>query len=141
MNRHPVPAPSGITPRRLARLITDMTGDAEGPYMKAIMELGKAYGWLSMHVARSLVNRGGQKHWVTNTIGTPGPPDLWMVNPRLGALLVLETKSRRGKATAEQLAWIAALQTVTTVEAYVVGPRDAHDVLAILAGIETEEDT
>ena len=51
-----------------------------------------------------------------------------------GRLLALELKTETGRASAEQEAWIDAMQQVTDVRAAIVRPRDlqalADDVLS-----------
>lgn len=102
----------------------------EAQYQAWIVEKAKAAGWvLQFHVLRGQV-KGGR--WVTNT-SSAGVPDLWLLRPSTGQLVVLEVKKHGGQPTSEQLRWVAGLQTVPGVEAYVVGPADAADVLDLLA--------
>jgi hypothetical protein len=118
--------------RRMARQAeqlptTDMT---EAHYQAWIIEKATAAGWvLQFHVLRSQVKAG---RWVTNT-SHPGVPDVWLLRPSTGQLVVLEVKKHGGQPTPDQLAWVAGLQSVPGVEAYVVGPADAADVLDLLA--------
>lgn len=111
--------------------LCDMT---ELQYQAWIVQKATAAGWvLQFHVERSQV-KGGR--WITNT-STPGVPDLWLLRPSTGQLVVLEVKRQRDKTdpkrAAEQAAWIAGLQLVPGVEAYVVRPSDANEVLHLLA--------
>lgn len=85
-------------------------------------------GWrLQFHVLRAQV----EGRWVTNT-SSRGVPDLWLLRPTTGQLVVLEVKKWGGRPTPEQNEWIAALQQVPGVEAYLVSPRDAEQVLELL---------
>ena len=103
---------------------------SEAQYQGWIIEQAQAAGWvLQFHVLRGQV-KGGQ--WVTNT-SSRGVPDLWLLRPSTGQLVVLEVKAWRGRPTPEQLQWVAGLQSVPGVEAFIVGPADAADVLDLLA--------
>lgn len=111
--------------------LRDMT---EAQFQAWIVERATSAGWvLQFHVERSQV-KGGR--WVTNT-SSPGVPDLWLLRPSTGQLVVLEVKrqrdSTRPERAAEQARWIGGLQTVPGVEAYVVRPSDATEVLHLLA--------
>lgn len=108
------------------RPVQEMT---EAQFQAWVIVKAKAAGWqLQFHVLRGQVK--GQ--WLTNT-STRGVPDLWLLRPSTGQLVVLEIKAHRGRPTPEQLAWIAGLQQVPGVEAYIVRPTDARDVLDLLA--------
>lgn len=117
--------------RRLARQaeqlhVADMSEDQ---YQAWIVERATERGWvLQFHVRRAQV----KGRWVTNTSST-GVPDLWLLRPTTGQLLVLEVKAQDGKPSPEQNRWVAGLQRVPGVEAYVVRPSDADAVLAKLA--------
>jgi hypothetical protein len=118
--------------RRRARVaaqlpLTDMT---EAQFQAWVVEKATQAGWvLQFHVQRAQV-KGGR--WVTNT-STPGVPDLWLLRPATGQLVVLELKAQRGRATPEQQAWVAGLQQVPGVEAFIVRPSDAPELLHLLA--------
>lgn len=99
----------------------------EKQFQAWVVRRARERGWkLQFHVLRSQV----QGVWVTNT-STPGIPDLWLLRPP--QLVVLELKRWGGKATDEQAKWIAGLQKVPGIEAYVVSPEHAEDVLDLLA--------
>ena len=84
-------------------------------------------GWTrQFHILRAQV----KGVWVTNT-SVPGVPDLWLLRPP--RLVVLEIKRWGGKPTPEQSSWIAGLQRVPGIDAYVVSPADAEEVLDLLA--------
>lgn len=110
---------------------TELTEDQ---YQAWIVERATTAGWvLQFHVERAQV-KGGR--WITNT-STPGVPDLWLLRPTTGQLVVLEVKRQRdgtsAQRRAEQARWVAGLQQVPGVEAYVVRPSDATEVLHLLA--------
>lgn len=120
--------PASARTRRLARQAdtTHVADMAENQYQSWIELRARERGWaLQFHVMRSQV----KGRWVTNTSAV-GVPDLWLVHPG-GAILVFEVKSEKGKATPEQLQWIASLQNAG-VAAYVVRPSDAVAVMAKL---------
>lgn len=86
-------------------------------------------GWArQFHVRRAQV----KGRWLTNT-SSPGVPDLWLVNPIQGRMLVLECKAQDGRPSVEQLEWIADLQTVPGIDAVIVRPSDAIALLKLLA--------
>lgn len=102
---------------------------SEAAYQTWIEHTATGLGWaLQFHVRRSQV----KGRWVTNT-SSPGVPDLWLCHPGHGALLVLEVKAERGAPSPEQLQWIASLQRVPGVRAYVVRPSQAPKVVGLLA--------
>ena len=68
-----------------------------------------------------------------------GFPDLTLV--RDGRLVFLELKTEKGKATAEQESWVAALALVPGVHAEIVYPRDLDRLLRdVLARRGPQED-
>jgi hypothetical protein len=125
--------------RRLARQaeqlpVADMS---EAHYQAWIIERAEERGWvLQFHVRRAQV----KGRWLTNT-SSPGVPDLWLLRPSTGQLLVLEVKAHDGRPSPEQLQWVASLQLVPGVEAYIVAPADAEHVLAKLARPTPNPDT
>ena len=126
------PRPDGTSDRtwrlyRRARGKDDLRDLVEDEYQAWIEVMARRRGWaLQFHVRRAQVKGA----WITNT-SSPGVPDLWLV--RGDRLVVLEVKSQRVTPSPEQLVWVAALQRVPGVDAYIVKPSDADDVLALLA--------
>lgn len=121
--------------RRLARQAEQLPARdmSEDQYQAWIVEKATTAGWvLQFHVRRAQV----KGRWLTNT-SSPGVPDLWLLRPSTGQLVVLEVKQEQDGTSAERRAqqaqWIAGLQAVPGVEAYVVRPTDAAEVLALLA--------
>lgn len=106
---------------------------SEAEYQAWICQRATDAGWvLQFHVERAQV-RG---RWLTNT-SSPGVPDLWLLRPSTGQLVVIEVKRQRDQTPperrAQQAAWIGGLQQVEGVEAYIVKPSEFRDVLALLA--------
>lgn len=100
----------------------------EAQFQAWVVRRARERGWQQQfHVLRSQVKDG---RWMTNT-STPGVPDLWLLRPP--QLVVFELKRWGGKATEDQAKWIAGLQKVPGIEAYVVSPEHAEDVLDLLA--------
>lgn len=121
--------------RRLAQQATevDLCDMTEDQWQAWVVAKATACGWrLQFHVRRAQV----KGRWLTNT-STPGVPDLWLLRPETGQLVVLELKVEHDRTDpARRLAqagWIAGLQRVPGVEAYIVRPSDATDVLTLLA--------
>lgn len=128
--------PRATNRQRLARQATevDLADMTEAQWQAWIVERATAAGWvLQFHVERSQV-KGGR--WITNT-SSPGVPDLWLLRPSTGQLVVLEVKAQRDKTKperrAQQRAWVHGLQQVAGVEAYEVRPSDASELLLLLA--------
>lgn len=106
----------------------------EAQYQAWIVKHARRQGWsLQFHVLRARVKEG---RWVTNT-SNPGVPDLWLLRPETGQLVVLEVKKERDGTSEQrrrqQERWVAGLQQVPGVESYIVRPSDAAEVLALLA--------
>jgi hypothetical protein len=100
----------------------------EAQFQAWVVRRARERGWQQQfHVLRAQVKDG---RWLTST-STPGVPDLWLLRPP--QLVVLELKRWGGKATPEQAKWIAGLQKVPGIEAFVVSPEHAEDVLDLLA--------
>lgn len=103
---------------------------SEKQFQAWVVVRARRLGWTrQFHVLRAQV----ENRWVTNT-SSPGVPDLWLLRPP--QLVVLEIKKWGGKATPEQVAWIAGLQRVPGIEAFIVDPGDAEDVLDLLAPLD-----
>lgn len=80
---------------------------SEAGFLKAVLELAQLYGWRSAHF-RPAMTRSGR--WVTAVQGDGvGFPDLILLRERL---VVIETKSARGRLTPEQRAWLEAFDAV-----------------------------
>lgn len=100
---------------------------SEAQFQAWVVKNAKAKGWMVSHVAPAQ-RRAGK--WTTPT--TPGWPDVFCLRPQTGQLVALELKRHKGKATPAQNGWIAGLQQVPGVEAFVVSPTDAAAILDLL---------
>lgn len=98
---------------------------SEAEFQKLVLEVARDYGWTTHHVQHTQTGRG---RWIT--AGTRGFPDLTLLRPP--QLVFLELKKRDGVATPEQKRWIADLQRVPGVEAFIVSPDDLAAVFALL---------
>jgi hypothetical protein len=107
-----------------------LAGLTEAQFQAEVMRVAVEHGWRTMHVGRARVGR----KWVTPT-STNGWPDLTLLRPP--QLVCLELKRVGGTVRPGQREWIEALQQVPGVEAYIVGPEDAHEVWHLLASRPT----
>jgi len=73
---------------------------------QTIIQAAKAAGWM-VHGERAAVSNG---KWSTPIKGDAGFPDLVIVNPRTGQLLIVELKRRPNRATDDQIRWLAAFE-------------------------------
>lgn len=63
-----------------------------------------------------------------------GFPDLVMLNPRTGRLVIAELKGPRGRLHPEQLAWLDDWHTVKGAEVYVWKSGQEDEIVAVLRG-------
>lgn len=85
----------------------------EAQLLQAVRALATIRGWLIYHTHDSRRS-------------DPGFPDLVLVHPRTGDLVVAELKTARGRTTSTQDAWLAAL-TLAGVTAHLWRPADLVD--------------
>jgi hypothetical protein len=91
----------------------------EADLQRLVLEAARRYGFLAYHTFNS-------------TRSAPGFPDLILVHPRTGRMVVAELKSARGKPTAEQERWLAAF--AARHDAHLWRPVDWPDrILTVLA--------
>lgn len=91
-------------------------------------------GWRVFHVSDSRREVIDRRQGVSRLVGdelAKGWPDLVLVHPRRGLLLVRELKSDRGRVRPEQKEWLEALRAVG-VDADVWRPRDLPEIEAVL---------
>lgn len=104
----------------------------EKELQQRITKLAKDFGWLTNHTYRAKLDDGS---WRTTTTAV-GWPDLVLVHPQWGRLLVLEVKGPTGRPSPQQLEWIAAFQSVASwspqVHSFVVGPADWPNVMRLI---------
>ena len=129
MPEHPVP-PAGLPPDWERRLLGDNPyGDAprspvpsgwsEKEFQQELVDLARQQGWLVYHPYDSRRSEAGY-------------PDLTMVHLRHGVIWA-ELKTRDGKVTDAQSAWLTALQDAGQ-RAYLWRPVDWPSIVAVLLG-------
>ena len=101
----------------------------EREFQRAVVELARLMGWRVQHTRPALTQRG---RWLTPIQGDAGFPDLVLCRPP--RLIVAELKRVGGKPTAEQQAWLEALQACAGVECYLWTPADWDVVARTLGG-------
>ena len=124
--------PRRTRPRRDPTIGVDIRRMTEAQFQAWVMARATRAGWQICFVRRSIVKRGGHTSWVTNT-SHKGWPDLVLWRPP--RLVFLELKSMSGTASPEQKRTIADLNACggDDVEAYIVRPSDADELLHLLA--------
>jgi len=101
----------------------------EREFQRAVVELARLMGWRVHHARPALTQRG---RWLTPIQGDAGFPDLLLCRPP--RLILAELKRVGGKLTAEQQAWLEALQACAGVECYLWTPADWDAVVRTLGG-------
>ena len=100
----------------------------EAQFQQQIMEYAQLRGWLCAHF-RPAMNRRGV--WATQMAGDPGFPDL--VLARKGVVVFAELKSEKARASADQLAWLEALQGMSLkANVFLWRPSDWDTVVEVL---------
>lgn len=106
---------------------------SEKELQKRITDLARKFGWVTQHTYRARLDDGS---WRTTTTAV-GFPDLLMVHPAWGRILVLELKGPKGKVEPDQTKWIAAFQQVArnapgVVHSFMVYPADFPKVSRLI---------
>ena len=99
----------------------------EREFQRAVVELARMMGW-RVHHTRPALTRAGE--WRTPIQGDAGFPDLVLCRPP--RLILAELKRVGGKLTAEQQAWLEALQACAGVECYLWTPADWETIIDAL---------
>jgi hypothetical protein len=95
----------------------------EADLQDAIVALARLRGWLVAHFRPARTERG----WRTPVAADgAGFPDLVLVHPEWGRLIVAECKSDRGRVTTDQMRWLAAF-SAAGVETHIWRPEDLTD--------------
>jgi hypothetical protein len=95
----------------------------EADLQDVIVTLARLRGWLVAHFRPARTERG----WRTPVAADgAGFPDLVLVHPERGRLVVAECKSDRGRVTADQMRWLAAF-SAAGVETHIWRPEDLTD--------------
>lgn len=90
-----------VTADEFLALVRSQWSEAE--FTQAVLDLAQSHGWRRAHFRPARTAKG----WRTAMSGDPGFPDLVLVRGR--AVLFAELKVGRNKPTAEQQAWLDAL--------------------------------
>lgn len=110
---------SGADILRGALIGDDMTEDE---LLAGITEALTFGGWRWTHLIRS----DGV------TMGHPGLPDIIAGHPERPIVLAWELKTEKGQASADQWAWLRALQPALCVDARIVRPADYDPALEVI---------
>ena len=102
----------------MRRVLAD-GGQSEAAFQAAVREFAERCGWTHIHCV-----------WDSRRT-PPGYPDLTLLRPRTGQMLVAELKSSKGKPTAEQLGWLEAFAACGAV-AKLWRPADWNEIEAAL---------
>jgi hypothetical protein len=76
---------------------------SEADFQRWFIDTARLGGWKVCHFRPGLTQRG---RWITAVQGDKGCPDLILAKD--GRVLLVELKTDKGKATKEQVAWLAA---------------------------------
>ena len=85
-----------------------------------VINLAKRAGWLIHHDLPAMNRRG---KWATHVEGNVGFPDLLLLSPHHGQVMVIELKAEKGKTTTSQDNWLAAF-ALAGIENHIVRPSD-----------------
>jgi len=99
----------------------------EAGFTRAVIELAGLCGWRVQH-ARPALRADGS--WRTAICGHAGFPDLCLA--RKGRVIFAELKTRKGKTSEVQDAWLAVLRT-GPCEVYVWKPESWDEIQTVLA--------
>lgn len=104
----------------------------EDEFQRGVIEYARLNGWLVMHIgdSRREVKRGNVSRLVGDTL-TKGWPDLVLVHPKWGRLVIRELKSDKGRVRPDQKVWLKALASAG-VDVGIWRPRDLPEVEATL---------
>lgn len=85
-----------------------------------VINMAKRAGWLIHHDLPAMNRRG---KWATHVEGNVGFPDLLLLSPHHGQIMVIELKAEKGKTTTSQDNWLDAF-AIAGIENHVVRPSD-----------------
>ena len=109
-------SPTFVTCRTCRRKLP-LASQPEKQLLAQVRSLAKTFGFMTYHTHNSRKSE-------------PGYPDLTLLKPR--RLIFAELKREVGVMTVEQKEWLARLNTVPGVEAYLWKPSDIDQIIAIL---------
>jgi hypothetical protein len=122
------------TRRRVRLLSKPKRWRNEDEFRKHVTAFAECLGYRVNFTYRAKTRDGS---WRTNATA-PGFPDLCC--SKRGRLVFLELKMPYKVPTLAQEEWVARLQTVPGVDAFVVYPADWPDVVALLLDDEPDDD-
>ncbi len=100
---------------------------SEAELKDIVVNLARTYGYLIHHDLPAMNMRG---RWATHVQGDIGFPDLILLHPK-GGMLVIELKSSKGKVTPAQKRWLSSFDRAG-IATHVVRPEDLSFVSRIL---------
>ena len=92
---------------------------AERDFQQSVIDLARVYGFALVY------------HTFDSRRSVPGFPDLVLVGH--GRCLFAELKTERGRLSAAQKGWLAALEECAGIENYVWRPSDWDEIHAVLS--------
>jgi hypothetical protein len=106
-------------------------GEAEDGFTRTLLQVAGVLGWKAVHFRPARMHDGS---WRTPVEGDGvGWPDVVMVHPGRGELVVAELKVGGNTTTAEQDEWLAAFRAAG-VWAFVWRPGDWPEIERVLKG-------
>ena len=110
----------------MSRVAARLPDISEAEWQKQVIELAHLLGWRVAHFRTAMNARG--HHMTPVAADGAGFPDLILVRDRV---IVAELKTRTGKTSAAQDAWLAAF-TAAGISAYCWRPADTHEIIDTL---------
>jgi len=104
---------------------------SEDSLVAGLMDAFALYEWEAWHVRRS--DRA-------LLMGRPGWPDITALPPGPGPLLVIEAKTKTGRATSNQARWLVRLHQVGVTTA-LIRPADYDRAVGLIASKNSEAST
>lgn len=108
---------------------------SEEEFERAVVELARMFGWRAMGSRPARTKQGWRTPWKYDGKGWP---DLALVHPERGLIVLAEIKTSKGRLAPEQEAWgetLTALASVAlSVEYAVWRPADAAEIGELLSG-------
>ena len=90
-----------------------------------VINLAKRAGWMIHHDLPAMNRRG---KWATHVEGNVGFPDLLLLSPHHGQVMVIELKAEKGKTTTSQDTWLDAFSQVSWLDAFSLAGIENHVV-------------
>ena len=100
----------------------------ERDFQKNLIAFAKALGYMVHHDKPAMNSKGD---WLTHGAGHPGFPDLVLLHPHTGVLIIAELKSTKGKLRTSQENWLQAFN-LAGIANYVWRPQDLIQAKRVL---------